>query len=246
MTTRVSVAMATYNGEKYIKEQLDSILAQISGQDEIVISDDKSTDSTIDIINSYNDNRIRVVSGPQNGIIANFENAILHSKGEIIFLSDQDDIWVENKLKRVLSEFENNPNRVLIMHDAKVVNETLEKNIYESFFEFRKSKNGKWYNIYKNSFMGCCMAFRRELVERFIPIPRDIQMHDQWIGLISEIEFGRTLLLKDKLILYRRHRDCASDFEHNSLMKMIRNRLLLIYRLNQRKRGVRKENGKEK
>lgn len=104
---RVSVAMAVYNGETYLKEQLDSILQQLGDNDEIVISDDGSLDHTIEIIRSYQaaDHRIRFVHGPKLGIKQNIANAIGQTNGAYIFLSDQDDVWMPHKVKRVLQEF---------------------------------------------------------------------------------------------------------------------------------------------
>ena len=93
----VSVAMASYNGEKYIKEQLESILKQLKDTDEVIISLDPSTDATEQVIASLKDKRIQVISGPGKGVKKNFENAIIHCKNDIIFLSDQDDIWLDGK-----------------------------------------------------------------------------------------------------------------------------------------------------
>ena len=93
----VSVCMATYNGEKYIREQIDSILPQLSDSDELVISDDGSSDSTIDIIQGYNDRRIRLYHNTRHGVTWNFENALRQSRGDVIFLADQDDVWKPGK-----------------------------------------------------------------------------------------------------------------------------------------------------
>lgn len=102
----VSVCMATFNGEKFIKEQIDSILCQLSDYDELIVSDDGSTDKTVDIIKSYNDRRISIFNHVRNFetnsltsiVSSNFENAIKHAKGDYIFLSDQDDVWLPNKI----------------------------------------------------------------------------------------------------------------------------------------------------
>ncbi len=102
----ISVAMATYNGEKYIKEQLESILLQLENQDEVIVSDDGSTDHTLKIIESLNDQRIKILKGPRNGVKQNFAHALSFCKGKYIFLSDQDDIWLENKVKHLLTCFE--------------------------------------------------------------------------------------------------------------------------------------------
>ena len=132
----ISVAMATYNGEKYIKEQLDSILKQLNNNDEIIISDDGSTDNTINIINSYNDKRIRIIEGPHKSVKQNFANAISNCKGKYIFLSDQDDIWLDYKVDTVLKVFETT-NCTCVVHDAQVFDSNTNEVIMDSFFKFR-------------------------------------------------------------------------------------------------------------
>ncbi|MEK5777350.1 glycosyltransferase, partial [Acinetobacter nosocomialis] len=99
----ISVCLATYNGEKYIVEQLTSILSQLSPTDEVIISDDHSTDETLLLIKSLNDPRIKIITNELGkGYTKNFENAINHSSGDYIFLSDQDDVWVENKVELMM------------------------------------------------------------------------------------------------------------------------------------------------
>nr|AIA84980.1 Glycos_transf_2 [uncultured Leptotrichia sp.] len=94
----ISVCMATYNGSSFIKAQLESILFQLNTNDEVVISDDGSSDDTLSIIEAFNDPRIRLIEGPKiHSVAHNFEYAIRHSRGDIIFLSDQDDVWLNNK-----------------------------------------------------------------------------------------------------------------------------------------------------
>ena len=154
----ISVAMATYNGEKYIKEQLDSILSQLNEIDEIVISDDDSTDNTRNIINSFNDKRIKLLDGPKNGVKQNFANAIENCVGKYIFLSDQDDIWENNKVERVLNTFEKEK-CMCVVHDCTVFDSDTNETILDSFYDFRNSKRGVLKNILKNSYIGCCMAF---------------------------------------------------------------------------------------
>ena len=109
MRTRrtVSVAMAVYNGETYLKEQMDSILSQLGVKDEVILSLDPSTDRTLDIIKDYclRDSRVHMCWGPGRGVIKNFENAIKHCRNEIIFLADQDDVWKSEKVEKVLMAF---------------------------------------------------------------------------------------------------------------------------------------------
>lgn len=221
----ISVALATYNGEKYIKDQLFSILNQLEDNDEIVISDDGSTDKTILYIKEINDTRIRIIQGPRKGVKQNFSNAIENCNGKYIFLSDQDDIWCNNKVLTVLESF-NRDNVSLVLHDAEIVNENLES--YEmSFFDFRKSKKGIIKNIYKNSFIGCCMAFDARFKNKILPIPNNIYMHDQWIGIICET-IGEVVLIPEKLILYRRHANNVSQLSRDPFYLIVKKRMVFI------------------
>ena len=235
MKNKVSVVMATYNGEKYIEEQVRSILSNLSSNDEVIISDDGSTDRTIEIINSFHDERICVIDGPKKGVIKNFENAIKNCNGDYIFLSDQDDIWCSNKVTTILSIFKNNPSTILIVHDNKMIDAKLNT-ICDSFFKFRNVKNGLLNNIIKNSFIGCCMAFKKELIEDIIPIPSNIPMHDQWRGLVALLN-GNVRFINEKLILYRRHDSNVSNFKKNKLSKMIMNRINIILNLRKHNKG---------
>ena len=226
---RVSVAMATYNGEKYIKEQINSILKNLGQDDELVISDDGSKDNTIRIIQEYQkeDSRVKLFEGPKKGVKQNFANAIEKSNGEYIFLADQDDVWNDNKVKEVLKVFEEK-GVTLVIHNCEIVNENLEKTD-KTFFEFRNSGKGIIKNIWKNTYIGCCIAFRASMKDKILPIPNDIEMHDQWIGIINE-KYGKSYFLDECLIKYRRHGDNVSKMKHYGLGKMIRNRAVFLYR----------------
>lgn len=240
---RISVAMATYNGGRYLEAQLDSILSQLGEEDEVVISDDGSSDNTKELIREYmkRDKRIRLLQGPGEGVIANFENAIAACRGEYIFLADQDDVWMEHKVERVMEQFAQDEKLYLVIHDAKVMTEDLRETMMKSFFVYRSSKPGVINSLIKNSYMGCCMAFRRKVAEYALPIPRKLPMHDQWIGLVSDWFFGKSCFLKEPLLLYRRHAAAVSDFDHNPVGIMIRNRLMIIFELLKRIRYIRKE-----
>lgn len=232
----ISVAMATFNGEKYIGEQLDSILSQLNSDDELIISDDGSLDNTLNIIGDYKKRfpQISLIKGPGLGVKKNFENAIRNCSGKYIFLSDQDDIWCSNKVSRVLEEFERN-DCSCILHDCLIFDSNSGLSIYDSFFDWRNSKLGIFNNVIKNSFIGCCMAFSSEIKELILPIPDDIEMHDQWIGIIGEY-YSKVIMIKDKLIRYRRHDNNFSKMHHHNIFKMIKNRFILIYRLITRKK----------
>ncbi|MCX9026378.1 MAG: glycosyltransferase family 2 protein [Candidatus Methanoperedens sp.] len=204
--SKISVCMATYNGEKYIHLQLGSILDQIGENDEIIISDDSSTDNTVNIIKTFNDKRIKLFENNRFfNPIHNFENALEKAKGDIIFLSDQDDIWLENKVKIMIGLLHQYD---LVVSDCIIINEN-EDILNESFFRIRGSKKGLLNNLLKNSYMGCCMAFNRRILDIALPFPDNIPMHDMWIGMIGEL-YGKTYFCDQKLIKYRRHENSAS------------------------------------
>lgn len=226
----ISVCMATYNGEKYLREQIDSIIKQITENDELIISDDGSNDRTLEIIKEYCDHysNIIFIEGPQKGVVKNFENALKCAKGTIIFLADQDDIWKNDKVIKVLDAFKDEK-ITLVLHDADIIDGNSQR-IMKSFFEHRKSKKGLINNLIKNSYLGCCMAFKNTLLDYVLDFPEYIEMHDWWIGLIAEKK-GKVCFLKDKLISYRRHENNVSSFKHHPFNIMIRNRVYLIIQL---------------
>ncbi|MBO0473543.1 hypothetical protein IGL98_002656 [Enterococcus sp. DIV0840] len=207
----ISVCIATYNGEKYLEEQLDSILPQLDSRDELIISDDGSKDATLAIIKRYTaqDQRIKFFKGPGKGVIANFEFAINQSQGEFIFLADQDDVWLPEKVQTTLDFFAAHPKIDLVISDLVIVNEHLEV-IEPSYFEYRKVRLGFLHNIVKNKYIGAGMAFRSRLKTRILPIPAKVPMHDMWIGLIAAYR-NKSALIPQKLTLYRRHSNNASE-----------------------------------
>ncbi|PSW74721.1 alpha-L-Rha alpha-1,3-L-rhamnosyltransferase [Photobacterium sp. GB-50] len=230
----ISVCLASYNGHKYIKEQLLSILKQLSDDDELIISDDGSTDSTISIIESIGDPRVKLFNGPQTGLIDNFFNALSLAKGDIIFLADQDDIWLPNKVEKYCIEFEHK-NADLVLSDCSIVDEN--KNVlFPSFFEVNGSDRGLLKNIIKNSYLGCCMAFRRELLDSILENKAygNIPMHDWYIGLVAECLNLNIIFLSEPMLLYRRHGNNVSpsgEKSKNSIWVKLSYRVKLIYSL---------------
>ncbi len=219
----ISVVMTSYNGEKYIGEQIRSVLLNLSEEDELIISDDGSKDQTKEILRDYQerDSRIHLYQGPRKGINANFEFALKKAKGDYIFICDQDDIWEKNKKEEVLKAF-SKEQCMAVVHDCRVIDDN-EEEIIPSFMAYRGSGSGALKNIAKNSYIGCCMAFRKELLNLIFPIPGKIEMYDQWIGVLADLN-GGSFFLKKRLIRYRRHGENASSMQHYPLPKMIRNR----------------------
>lgn len=203
----ISVCMATYNGAPYIRKQLDSILSQLGPDDEIIISDDGSVDGTISIIKSIQDKRIKFyVNKGERGVINNFENALSKASGDYIFLSDQDDVWKSNKIETVVPLLSDN---ILVVHNAVIIDKD-DVSFGRNFFSLRGSKSGYFNNLYRNSYLGCCMCFRRELLKKILPFPKRIEMHDRWIGLMAEL-YGKVFFSKEELIGYRVHGNNVSN-----------------------------------
>ncbi len=219
----ISVCIATYNGEKYIYEQLTSILSQISENDEVIISDDGSTDRTIQIIRSINDNRIRVFYHQKehfykytlirnmNYASQNFEHALQQCRGDFIFLADQDDIWGQDKVSTCMQQLETCD---LIYHNYSEINECGEI-IKQFHFENEiPIKSTLLSNYFRLPFAGCCMAFKSDVLNYIMPFPKRTITHDQWIGL-SVFKNGKLKYIKEPLIKRRFHSSNSSMYNKN-------------------------------
>lgn len=203
----ISVCMATYNGGKYLREQIESILPQLGQDDELIISDDGSIDKTIEILESYNDKRLKIFHNKINhGVNNNFENALNQAKGEYIFLADQDDVWIKDKVKTCIAFLQNND---CIVHDCYITDNNL-KILSQSLFSELKVRKGIINNIIRNGFTGCCMAFKRDILKKILPFPKNNSFyHDQWIGLNATLYY-KTEFINRQLILFRRHSNSSS------------------------------------
>lgn len=225
----ISVCMATYNGGKYIKEQIDSILFQLGEDDELIVSDDCSTDTTLIILNSYNDRRIKIFNNTNNkGVVGNFENALMQAKGDYIFLSDQDDVWLEGKVEACLDALKKSD---LVVTDCIVTDDKLNV-IESSFFKSRSSRAGFWKNLIRNSYLGACVAFKKELLKIVLPIPINLPVyHDGWIASLADIT-GRVTFVEFKGIYFRRHENNTSFTARRSglsLYNKLRYRIVFLW-----------------
>lgn len=237
----ISVCMTTYNGEKYVKEQIDSILSQLGSNDELIISDDNSIDDTCKIISSYNDKRIKLLKHNRTFIkknhasgyycSSNFFNAIKNAQGDYIFLSDQDDVWYPEKIKIMLKELENND---LVLSNFSIINK--DKNIVnEKYFSKSPIKKSWFMNMNTNPFFGCCMAIRKDNLKLVIP-PDDIRVvsYDTWIGTILSYMNKKILFIDQPLIYYRRHGNnvsFATGKSKNSIFFKIYWRLEFLFQM---------------
>lgn len=228
---KISVCLATFNGSRFIRRQLDSILFQLGNSDEVIIIDDASTDDTISIVNKINNPLIRLYRNPRNlGPALTFNRALELAKGELIFLSDQDDIWQPNKVS-YLKDLFSKTKVDLIVHNAFIVtnNNRLVRN---TLFDLNNSSHGVLKNIYKNTYTGCCMVFKRKVVKKILPISSKIGLfHDAWIGILSEIYGFNIKFVNVPLIKFIRHGGNASSFKRRSLAVAITDRLFFIFEI---------------
>lgn len=227
---KISVAICTYNGEKYIKEQLESIVRQHRVVDEIIMGDDGSTDSTINIAKKELDMSgipYKIFQNKENvGVSANFENIIRKCTGDIILTADQDDVWFPEKVETIEKYFENNPSSVLVFSDGIVTDRELKPigDLWKSVhFTKRKEKlfeQSKYYEVLlsDNVITGAAMSFRKSLVDVCLPIEeKENILHDYWFALSAPV-CGEIGLIKKPLFLYRQHGENVVGVKSNSLI----------------------------
>lgn len=217
MTT--SVALCTYNGEKFLPQQLDSILAQTKKVDEIVVCDDGSTDSTLQILENYNQKYPNVFKIYKNEInlrsVKNFEKAISLCENEIIFLSDQDDIWAENKVEKYSIFFQGNENINVLASNGFCIDENNKVHERYSLWDIpaflQKKKLPVDYHVLishiANLATGASVALRKNFAEKVNPFPiLEGFFHDEWISLCASYK-NSFALLDEKLFYYRIHHE---------------------------------------
>ena len=214
MQETIDVLLATYNGEKYIKEQIDSILNQSYKNIRLIISDDCSKDKTQEILKEYEkkDNRIELHIQEKNlGVVKNIEFLLKQVKNKYYMLSDQDDVWLPEKIEKSLETLLKN-NVDLVFGDLEVVDQDL-KTMYPSFGDFmllnkkiHKYINSDRLNYIYNCVTGCTILAKKETIQKILPLPKKSKylIHDHWIGLMTSI-YGKVAYMPEKYIKYRQH-----------------------------------------
>lgn len=230
----ISVCIATYNGERFIARQLDSVLSEIGAGDEVIVSDDSSTDKTVEIIKGYDDVRIKLFDHQQwHSPVFNFENAICHAKGDIIFLADQDDKWLSGRVVRAMELHKRGYdlvlcNRVNVYKDCRVVHGG------------GNPIKGTWSSIKKSPFVGCLLSIDRKVVDLALPFPKAIAMHDLWIGLLAQrnLQCG---YIDEPLVEYNRHGESYIAKHRFSLYGKLKYRWQMYWLVREREieRGLR-------
>lgn len=223
----VSVCMAARNGANFIEKQIASILPQLGNNDELIVVDDASQDNTVAIVESFRDERIRIIrQAPNRGVVRTFGRVLQEAKGEIIFLTDQDDVWRADKVEKFLEAFRTHPEITVVMSDLVIIDAN-GKIVSGPKFGSRKFHQGLLRNLVRNRYQGSAMAFRRQILEYCLPFPADIPIHDVWIGLVNQL-VGKAAFIAEPLLLYRRHGSNDSPDKHAPVMKMIRWRWALM------------------
>jgi glycosyltransferase involved in cell wall biosynthesis len=217
---KISIALATYNGEEFLQDQLSSFMNQGRSPDEVVICDDVSSDNTITIINQfieYAPFRVRLFQNDSNlGFTKNFEKALSCCNGDIIFLSDQDDVWNKNKISTIEREFINNPEIMLIIHDGDLVDGNLVSQGLTKYGQVMAGYGSDAWFV-----TGALTAIRRDLYSLAMPIPEGVVGHDGWLHYIARMSESR-LILDQTLELIRRHCSNTSNSLASSLNQINR------------------------
>jgi glycosyltransferase involved in cell wall biosynthesis len=216
---KISIAMATYNGAKYLQEQLDSFTSQTRLPDELIVCDDGSNDNTTSIIEEFSNSApfaVRLIKNPKNlGFIKNFEQALSLCSGDLIFFSDQDDVWFPGKIEYVEKAFEENKGRLLIIHDGKIVDEQLQWHGATKLEQVLSGWSDEQYFV-----TGALSVLHKDLNHYILPFPDGISVgHDVWIHLIAKFLDVR-LVIRDTLQLYRRHNSNTSNWIASSITKI--------------------------
>lgn len=216
---KISVAMCTYNGERFLKEQIDSILAQTVSVQEIVVCDDGSNDKTLEILQEYFNQFPTIFRIYQNEktlkSVKNFEKAISLCTGDITFLCDQDDYWYPEKVKKIVDKFEQNPEILgccsngFVMNDESeiMVNHFTKWDVCQKFLQSQSTVNHFNFATQKGNFStGATMAVRTKFAQAAFPIPivKDFH-HDEWLTLLATVN-EKMLFIPEKLINYRIHK----------------------------------------
>lgn len=203
---RVSVILASCNGAKFIQAQLDSVLVQLGEEDEVVISDDASTDATLDIVRAYGDRRVRLMLQPERlGYVRNFERAALAASGDVVFFCDQDDVWLPRKVESSLAALQTAD---CVASDAIVVDEQLHVT-NSSYFAVRRIWGFSALAILlRPPIVGATMACRRDFLQPLLPFPARVP-HDFWVTFNAALK-RKLVVLPEPTILYRRHSSAVS------------------------------------
>lgn len=214
----VSVCMATYNGERYLLEQIDSILSELREFDELVIVDDCSVDRTFDIVKNLSDSRVRVFRNAVNrGHLASFQKSIVMAKNEVIMLSDQDDIWPEGRLEKMLSFFTSDQVGLVTGKFSSFcgsISQSSDSRLSSICSEDSNRYVKNIINVFLGNvdYYGCCMAMTNRFAKTYLPFPRFIESHDIYYGMVANIK-GLNVHSDDVVVFRRIHSNNVTQYD---------------------------------
>lgn len=224
----ISIAMTTYNGEEYILEQLESFIIQTKQPDELIIADDCSTDNTINILKDFQKNapfNVKIHINETNlGYTQNFNKVLQLCRGDLVFLSDQDDVWFSNKIEYMVSLSKKFPNKMVFMCDTEFTDAKLKPMNITKQFQIRSLGSNMSRFV-----TGCCIAVKRNFLNQILPIPKEFKGHDNWIVNIAD-KLNLRYVDSEVCQYYRRHGENASMAMSNKLGYIsLGDRMKLLY-----------------
>jgi glycosyltransferase involved in cell wall biosynthesis len=226
-----SICICTYNGEAYIDEQIVSILSQISLYDEVIVIDDCSSDSTVNLIENYCDARIKIIVNQYNlGPVKSFEKALQLAKNNLIFLSDQDDIWKGGRYELMKMTLLNS-DALLLTSKSDFIGKKNEFINFQIDGVFENESNNYKRNIFdifvgKTNYYGCCMILKREIINTILPIPSFVESHDLWIAMCANM-LKKNIHIEESTLYRRIHGNNASVISR-SIIKKVYSRFVFV------------------
>jgi glycosyltransferase involved in cell wall biosynthesis len=223
------VCLATFNGERFVREQVDSILPQLGPADELVISDDGSSDGTLRILKSYSDRRVVVETGENVGHVGNFERALARCSGDIIFLCDQDDVWSEEKVATVLKIFLENPRAAMVHHGYQTIDSCGRRVGQTTTWKpgFRAGLRLLTEELVRPRIFGSCLALRAFCLPLLLPFPKSAYAHDHWAGIVGALT-GGVVFVNEPLTLRRIHESNVTPRHGLGPWKRVRYRVKFV------------------
>lgn len=228
----ISVCLATCNGGPYIEEQLRSILEQLGESDEVIIGDDRSDDDTVARIERLADPRVRVIVNESRlGHVQNFAKILGMARGEVVFLSDQDDVWLPGRKDLMLNQLSAVPGALLVASNFDLMDGRGMPT--GTFDRLRNTPVNPWLRIFlvfagKMPYWGCTFAMKRELLNSALPIPKCIESHDIWIAIVGNMR-GRVVNFEGSTLRHRVHKTNVTAPKRRALAIVLRSRFCLLY-----------------
>ncbi|MDQ6739641.1 MAG: glycosyltransferase family 2 protein [Actinomycetota bacterium] len=225
---RASVCMATYNGAEYVAEQIESIMRQLGPNDELVIVDDASPDTTVEVVRTFSDDRVTVLQAGQNqGYVRSFEQAVLASKGEYVFLADQDDVWLPGRLAvmlRALQGADVVASNFAVLDDG----DRGKVPLLRAADSGHHARNIAGILVGYRPYYGCGMAMTRAQARVFTPVPSYLkESHDLWLALCGNVA-GSMAHLDEPTLLRRLHGNNVTPTGWRSLRRILQARLMIF------------------